>query len=164
MQCVDVHMDVYTVQGKSFKVENFCGFHGWLGNRECFPTLISHNCEEHMTLFKYLKPKKKPPEELLPDPEGSLSKHLSSDAIREANKEVKLVLSKESSKRSPYLKATGKQKAIIGKYAAENGIVKSIQHFQKNFPDNILKENTVCGWKIPTFVSYRNESILVTMM
>ena len=100
-----------------------------------------------MALLKYLKPKKKPGEELLPDPEGSLSEHLSSEAIREANKEVKLVLSKESSKRSPYLRATGKQKAIVAKYAAENGIVKSIRHFQKNYPDDILKESTVHGWK-----------------
>ena len=42
-----------------------------------------------MALLKYLKPKKKLGEELLPDPEGSLSEHLSSEAIREANKEVK---------------------------------------------------------------------------
>ena len=59
-----------------------------------------------MALLKYLKPKKQSREELLPDPEGSLSEHLSSEAIREANKEVKLVLSKESSKHSPYLRAT----------------------------------------------------------
>ena len=84
---------------------------------------------------------------MLPVPEGSLSEHLSSEAIREASKEVKLVLSKESSKHSPYLRAIGKQKAIVAKYAAENGIVKSIQHLQKNFPDDILKESTVCGWQ-----------------
>ena len=62
-----------------------------------------------------------------------VGEHLSSEAIREANKEVKLVVSKESSKCSPYLKATPEQKAIIGKYAAENGIVRSIQRFQKDF-------------------------------
>ena len=98
-----------------------------------------------MALLKYLKPKKQMGEELLQDPEGSLSEHLNSEAIREANQEVKLVLSKESSKRLPYLRATGKQKAIVAKYAAENGIFKSIRHFQKNFSDDILKENTVHG-------------------
>ena len=72
-----------------------------------------------MALLKYLKPKKKLGEELLPDPEGSQSEHLSSEAIREANKEVKFVLSKESSKCLPYLRATGKQKAIVAKYAAK---------------------------------------------
>ena len=63
---------------------------------------------------------------MFPDTEGSLSKHLSSEAIREANKEVKLVVSNESSKHSPYSRAIGKQKAIVAKYAAKNGIVKSI--------------------------------------
>ena len=117
-----------------------------------------------MALLKYLKPKKKPPEELLPDPEGSLSKHLSSDAIREANKEVKLVLSKESSKRSPYLKATGKQKAIIGKYAAENVLLNLSNICRRIFQITVLKRAQCVAGKIPTFVSYRNESVLVTMM
>jgi len=76
-----------------------------------------------------------------------LCEHLSSEAIREANKEVKLVLAKKSSKRSPYLRANGEQKAIIGKYAAENGIVQFIRHFQSKILDNFLKESTVCGWK-----------------
>ena len=98
-----------------------------------------------MALLKYLKVKKNTHEESLSDPEGPLSEYLSSEAIREANKEVKLVVSKESSKRSPYLKATPEQKAIIGKYAAENGIVKSIWRFQKDFLDDVLKESTVRG-------------------
>ena len=84
---------------------------------------------------------------MLPNPEGFLSDHLSSEAIREANKKVTLVLSKESSKRLPYLRATGKQKGIVAKYAVENGIVKSIRHFQKNFPDDTLKDSPVRGWK-----------------
>jgi len=54
-----------------------------------------------------------------------LSEHLSSEVIRKANKEVKLVLAKKSSKHSPYLRTIGEQNAIIGKYAAENGIVQS---------------------------------------
>jgi len=86
-----------------------------------------------MALLKYLKVKKKTHKESLPDPEGLLSEHLSSEAIKETNKEVKLVVLKESSKRLPYLKATPEQKAIIGKYTAENAIVKSIQRFQKEF-------------------------------
>ena len=51
-----------------------------------------------MALLKYLKPKKKPEEELLLDPEGPLSEHLRSEAIKEANNEVKLELAKESCK------------------------------------------------------------------
>jgi len=48
-----------------------------------------------MALLKYLKVKKKIHEEPLPDPEGPLNEHLSSR--REVNKEVKLVVLKESS-------------------------------------------------------------------
>ena len=83
-----------------------------------------------MALLRYLKVKKKSHEDCLPDPEGPLSGYLSSDAIREANKEVSSLVSKEASKCMPYLKATPEQKAIIGKYTAENGIVNSIKHFR----------------------------------
>ena len=64
---------VNTVHGKSFKGENFRGFCSWLGNRKSFHTIdFRKGGEEHMVLFKYLKPKKKPGEESLLDPEGPL--------------------------------------------------------------------------------------------
>ena len=43
---------------------------------------------EHMALLKYFKLNKPS----LPDPEGPLSAHVSSDCIREANKEVSVAL------------------------------------------------------------------------
>ena len=98
-----------------------------------------------MALLKYLKVKKKL---LLPDPEGLLSAHISTEYIKEANQEVaNLNESDQPNKRSPYLKATPEQKAIIGRYAAENGIVNSIRRFQKDFPTDSLKESTIRGWK-----------------
>ena len=42
---------------------------------------------------------------------------------------------------------TPEQKATIGRFAAENGIVNSIRRFQKDFPTDSLKESTVRGWK-----------------
>jgi len=96
-----------------------------------------------MALLKYLKVKKKLHEDCLPDPEGPLSGYLSSDAVRE---EVSSLVLKEASKRMPYLKATPEQRATTGKYAAENGIVNSIKHFQKNFLTDTLKESTVRSW------------------
>ena len=64
---------------------------------------------------------------ILPDPHGELSKVLSTSTIEEANKEVKDVLVREKgSRRLPYLKATPEKKAIIGKYAEENGVVNAI--------------------------------------
>ena len=42
---------------------------------------------------------------------------------------------------------TAEQKAVIGRYAAEHGIVNSMRRFQKDFPTESLKESTVRGWK-----------------
>ena len=54
----------------------------------------------------------------------------------------------KASETPPYLKlVTPKKKAEIAKYAAENGILESIRHFSKEFPDNTLKESAVRGWK-----------------
>lgn len=90
-----------------------------------------------MALLKYLKVKKML---LLPDLEGLLSAHISTECIKEANREVaNLNEDDQLNKRSPYLKATPKQIAIVGRYAAKNGIVNSIRRFQKDFPTDLLK-------------------------
>jgi len=57
-----------------------------------------------------------------------------------------LAVSSSHQRREPYLKATSKQKAIIGKYAAEHGLVKAIREYSKDF-DQPLKESTIRGWK-----------------
>ena len=69
-----------------------------------------------MALFKYFKVLKDPP---LPDPNGSLSKVVDRGAIEAANEEVTSVLKADkgkvevNAKRSPYLKVTPTQKALI---------------------------------------------------
>ena len=99
---------------------------------------------QRMALLNYFKLKKSP----LPDPEGPLSDHISTKCIEGANEEVTSILNDHQSiKRSPYFKATQEQKAVIGRYAAENGIVNSIRRFQKDFPADSLKESTIRGWK-----------------
>ena len=73
-----------------------------------------------MALLKYLKLKKSP----LPDSEGPLSAHVTTKCIEGANKEVSSILNDDqSNKRSSYFKITPEQKAVIGRYAAESGIV-----------------------------------------
>ena len=54
---------------------------------------------------------------------------------------------KHEGKHFSYLKISGEQKALIAKYAAENGIVAALAHFPKDYPDGLLKESTVRGWK-----------------
>jgi len=65
----------------------------------------------------------------LPNPTGSLSKKVDSSAIEEGNKEVTTVVTNTGGKQKPYVKLTPEQKATIGRYAAENGIVNTICHF-----------------------------------
>ena len=71
---------------------------------------------------------------------------MDTETIKELNKEViALVNSNTMGKRSPYLKVMAEQKATIGKYAAEHGIITAICHFVAEFPKGALKESTVCG-------------------
>ena len=99
-------------------------------------------------LLKYFEPCRKNTREiLLPDPTGPLSYKVDSTAIEEAYAEVTAALASASagSKRAPYLKLTPEQKAIIGKYAAEHGIINAIRRFQGNFLKDFLKESTIHG-------------------
>ena len=96
------------------------------------------------TLLNYFKVEKRGLP--LPNPSGSLNQQLSSSAIEEANKEVTAVLC-DHGKRHPYLKISPEQKAVIARYAANHGIVQAIRQFSKDFPENSLKESTICGWK-----------------
>lgn len=97
-----------------------------------------------MVVFKYgFERKWKNSEVALLDSCGELSKIFVPSAIVEANNEVKDVLSR-GSKQALYFKTTPEMKAVITKYASENG---SIQHFEKQFVPNSLKESTIRGWK-----------------
>ena len=99
-------------------------------------------------LLRFFKPCRKNPCDLpLADPSGSLSEKVDSSAIEEANKEVTTIIADAGGKLKPYLKLTPKQKATIGRYAAENGIVNAIHHFKGEFPEDSLKESTIRGWK-----------------
>ena len=100
-----------------------------------------------MVVFKYgFERKWKNSEVALLDPCGELSKIFVPSAIIEANNEVKDVLSR-GSKQALYFKTTPEMKAVIAKYASENGIVSTMRHFEKQFAPNSLKESTICGWK-----------------
>ena len=47
---------------------------------------------------------------------------------------------------SPLFESYSQQKATIVKYAAEHGIVNVICHFNKDFPEDLLRESRICGW------------------
>ena len=101
-----------------------------------------------VTLLKYVKVEKRGPP--LPNPSGSLNQQLSSSAIEEANKEVTALL-RDPGKRHPYLKILPEQKAIIARYAANNGIVKAVRQFSKDF-QRIPWTKCIFSWS-PVWVS-----------
>ena len=68
-----------------------------------------------------------------------LSKKVDSSTIEEANKEVTTIIADLGGKCKPYLKLISEQKAPIGQYAIENGIVNVIHHFKGEFPEDSLK-------------------------
>ena len=90
-----------------------------------------------------------------PDEIGPLCKEVPSSYIQEANLEVLAVTGEHEEKRSSYLKISGEKKALIAKYAAENGIVAALTHFAKDYPDGLLKESTVRGWKRNTSANWQ---------
>ena len=83
-----------------------------------------------MARLKYLKKcTKSSTSVILPDENGPLCKDVLPFSIREVNLEVSEILETVAGKRKPYLKVSPEKKAIIGKYAAENGIVSALVHF-----------------------------------
>ena len=102
-----------------------------------------------MALLKYFTHVNSSSGTVLPNPESSLNRVVDWKAIEAANEEVTKIRSegKGVKQRSPYLKATPAQKALVGKYAAEHGVMNSIRRFQKDFTSDALKESTVRGWR-----------------
>ena len=109
-----------------------------------------------MALLKYFKPTNKTVESILPDPQGPLSRVVPSSRIEAVNKVVKSIV-EEAMKveakgnslgsRGKYEIFSADEKTMIGKRAAEHGILSTIRHFSKVYPNRVLKESTVRGWK-----------------
>lgn len=98
-----------------------------------------------MSLYQYFKKAS-----LLPSPDGQLSHHMPSSAIKGANKKVEPLLepskSKELGKRGSYQIYTENEKLKIEKRAAEMGVTSTIKFFKDEFSDRPLKESTVRTW------------------
>ena len=102
-----------------------------------------------MALFRYFEKKSK---YKLPNPSGPLSLSVPS-SISAANSKVGPLLDEpatasgivQTKKRGHYAKFTSEEKAMVGKWAAEHGVVAAVRHFIKKFP--YLKENTVRDWR-----------------
>ena len=89
-----------------------------------------------MTLYQYFKPSNG-----LPDPRGSLSLSISSDAIFSANTEVSRALEESGKKkrRGPYTNYSSELRAQIGKYASSHGTTAATQYFTRKLKEPISK-------------------------
>ena len=113
-----------------------------------------------MALFKYFKRTDDKASSILPDPQGSLSAIVPSSRIEAVNTMVRPVIEEQiddncskKSSRGKYEIFSPDEKAKIGKRAAEHGVLSTIRHFSKIYPDCALNESTVRGWKN----KYKNE-------
>ena len=81
--------------------------------------------EPEMFLLQYFSCVSKPGGVSLPSPLSSLSLSIPTTAIASANAEVKHVMEAvgRNRRKGPYNTYTTEQKAIIGKYAIENGVM-----------------------------------------
>ena len=109
-----------------------------------------------MALLKYFKPTNKTVGSILPDPQEPLSRVVPSSRIEAVNKVVKPIVEEamKAEAKGNSLGSRGKyeifsadEKAMIGKRAAEHGVLSTIRHFSKVYPNRDLKESTVRGWK-----------------
>ena len=98
-----------------------------------------------MSLYCFLKPLNR-----FPDPKGSLSATIPTPAIRQANKEVEVVLKENNGehgrKRKPYKKISNELRAKVGKYAAEQGNTAAVCKFSQEF-ESPLSESMVQSLK-----------------
>ena len=92
-----------------------------------------------MSLLRYLNQTKTP----LPTVHQTA---IGEQATTEANRQVERVVGEmQSGKRKRYTTYTDKDKARIGRYAAENGNTRAVKQFKLDFPD--LSESTVRSFK-----------------
>ena len=141
--------------------ENIDKFGECLAIRQTFIRQLFKSLIEMAGLLKYFKrerhcdtPKKEAEIRtyILPDPNGPLSKDVSSSSIEITNAHVQQVQQKVSSKKSargPYLSLTPAQRFSIGKRAAKNGVTATLRYYSRTFPDLSpkLKEATVRRYK-----------------
>ena len=99
----------------------------------------------YMSLYRFLKPLNR-----FPEPKRSLSASIPTPAIRQANKEVEVVLKENTGehgrKRKSYKKISDELIAKVGKYAAELGNTAAVRKFSQEF-ESPLRESTVRSLK-----------------
>ena len=81
----------------------------------------------------------KPVTRRLPDPHGDLAKPVPTPSIKQANKHIEDVMSKEK-QRQEYQKISIELRSKVAKYAEENGIKAAIKKFQDMIASNTARK------------------------
>jgi len=106
-----------------------------------------------MALFKYFKVDKCVKEDnvVLLNPSGPLARTIPPSRIDAINDDIKpvvdTIMDKGKATRGTYEKFSSDEKARVAKCTAEHGVLSTVRHFAKIWPDRPLKEGTVRGWK-----------------
>ena len=104
-----------------------------------------------MVLLKYLKHVKDSGDAILPSSSGSLANSVPLSRIYAVNNTVKPIvetlMEKGKATRGTYEKFSADEKARVAKRAAEYGVLSTVRHFSKIWPERPLKEATVRGWR-----------------
>ena len=108
-----------------------------------------------MALFKYFKVDERVIEDnsdvVLPSSSESLAKTIPSSRIDAINSTVKPVVEAITDKgketRGTYEKFLADEKARVAKRTAEYGVLSTVRHFAKIWPERPIKERTVRGWR-----------------
>ena len=87
---------------------------------------------------------------IVPASHGECAKVVPSKSVKEANKAVEALLSKESGrKRQEYQKVSTEMKSKIAKYAAENSVKAAVKKFKDQVPNAPQNwKNTVRDWRM----------------
>ena len=107
-----------------------------------------------MALFKYFKVDKcvkQDSDAVLPNSSGPLVQTIPPSRIDAINDDLKPVvetmMDKGKTTQGMYEKFSSDEKARVAKHAAEHGVLSTVRHYAKIWPDRPLKEGTVRGWK-----------------
>ena len=88
-----------------------------------------------MALFRYFKQR-----DGFPDPKGSLSLAIPSQAISIANRKVTEATASYK-KRGPYKKYSPEERCQIGRCAGDHGVAAAARYFSRNVAVNVIASN-----------------------
>jgi hypothetical protein len=102
----------------------------------------SENVEESMSIVNYFK--RKSVDGNLPEPRSILSRNIPSVTIAAANAKIRGLQEKSKARRGPYNNYTPEDRAVIGKFATENGVMAAKRRCTRQLNSEISESTVRC--------------------